>query len=56
MTILEFNKKFSTEAAAIDHFLKIRYQGIVTCPHCGNSAHIYRYKNGGKIIPNIKKR
>jgi hypothetical protein len=42
MTFLEFNEKFSTEQAAIDYFYKVRYDNILTCPHCGAKVKLYR--------------
>ncbi len=35
MNFFEFQTKFPTELAVIEHFIKIRYQGNITCPHCG---------------------
>ena len=42
MNFLEFNKKFPTEIACINHFVKIRYQGKINCRHCGNSKIYHR--------------
>jgi len=42
MTFLEFNKKFSTEQAAIDYFYKVRYDNKLTCNHCGAKVYLYR--------------
>jgi transposase-like protein len=50
MTFFEFEKKFPNEKAAIDHFLDIRYQGNLTCPHCGATISIYRYRDRPKFF------
>jgi transposase-like protein len=42
MTFLEFERKFPTERAAIDHFVAVRYSGTLTCPHCGSQDGVYR--------------
>ena len=42
MTFFEFNRAFSTEKAAIDYFYRIRYNGILICPHCGTHVNLYR--------------
>jgi hypothetical protein len=42
MTILEFNKKFPTEKAAIDYFYCVRYGSVLACPHCGATVSLYR--------------
>jgi transposase-like protein len=34
MNFFEFNKKFSTELACIEYFIKVRYQDVVLCNHC----------------------
>jgi transposase-like protein len=44
MTFFEFIKKFSTEKAAIDYFVNVRYAGVITCPHCGATVKIYRHR------------
>jgi transposase-like protein len=49
MTFIEFNQKFPTEKAAIDYFLKIRYKGTLTCPHCGAKVKVYRYRKRAKV-------
>ena len=49
MTIKEFNSKFPTEEAAINHFIKIRYGGIITCPHCKSKNKVYRYRQVRKL-------
>jgi transposase-like protein len=50
MTLIRLYKLFPTEEAAIDYFLTIRYGGEITCPHCGNTAHLYRYTDRGKAF------
>ena len=42
MTFFEFNQKFPTEQAAIEYFYKIRYDGILACPHCESKVNLYR--------------
>ena len=50
MNFFEFEHKFPDEKAAIDHFLDIRYQGNLTCPHCGAKVSIYRYRDRPKFF------
>jgi len=45
MDIKDYRRLFSTEEDAINYYLKIRYKGVITCPHCENTVNIYRYKN-----------
>ena len=42
MTFYEFNQKFPTEEAAINYFYKIRYNGVLRCPHCESKVNLYR--------------
>jgi transposase-like protein len=49
MTFLDFNKRFPTEKAAIDHFVEVRYKGMLTCPHCGAIVKVYRYRERAKV-------
>jgi hypothetical protein len=42
MTFLEFNKKFSAEKAVINYFYRVRYNGKLTCPHCGAKVNLYQ--------------
>ena len=42
MTFLEFNQKFPTEEAAINYFYRVRYNGVITCRHCGAKVNLYR--------------
>ena len=43
MNFFEFDKKFPTEEAVIEHFITIRYPNGVTCNHCGNPK-VYQKK------------
>jgi transposase-like protein len=49
MTVKGLKKKFPEEKDAIDYFIKKRYNGVVTCPHCGSTEH-YRYDNRPKVF------
>ena len=42
MTFFDFNRKFPTEKVAIDHFFQVRYNNVLTCPHCGTKVNLYR--------------
>jgi transposase-like protein len=42
--------KFPNEKAAVDHYIKIRYNNMLTCPHCGSNVRVYRYRKRVKII------
>ena len=42
MTFFEFNRAFSTEKAAICYFYRIRYNGILICPHYKTKVNLYR--------------
>lgn len=44
MTFMEFQEKFPTEEAAINHFVAVRYEGVLTCPHCGATSGVYRHR------------
>jgi len=44
MTFMEFLKKFPTEESAIDYFVAVRYEGVITCPRCGEVSGVYRHK------------
>ena len=50
MIFLEFNNKFPTEQSVIDYFIRVRYQNILTCPHCGNKIKISHRENRLKVI------
>lgn len=42
MNFFEFLKKFPTEEAVIEHFIKVRYgEGKVPCRHCGCVSKVY---------------
>jgi len=47
MNFFEFNKKFPTELACIEYFIKIRYDDKVICRHCEHSK-IYHRKDEPK--------
>jgi transposase-like protein len=49
MTLKEIYKKFPTEKAAINYFFNIRYNGVLSCPHCGTDVEVYRYKERDKV-------
>lgn len=44
MTIKEFEKMFPDELSIINHYIYIRYKGILLCPHCGSKIKVYRYR------------
>lgn len=50
MTFFTFLSKFPTEEAAVDYFIKIRYGGVLTCPHCKATSKIYRYHERLKVF------
>jgi transposase-like protein len=50
MTYKEYRNKFPTEEAAIEHFLNIRYNGQLECPHCGSIDYVYRNKGNLKLV------
>lgn len=35
MTIKKFQEKFPTQLSVIQHYINIRYNGVITCNHCG---------------------
>lgn len=49
MTFIEFIKKFPTEKAVIDYYLKIRYGNQVACNHCG-SVKVYQKTDRPKVF------
>jgi transposase-like protein len=49
MTYREIYNLFPTEKEAIDYFFQIRYKGVLTCPHCGSTAEVYRYRYRNKV-------
>ena len=50
MSLRQFLKKFPDEKAATDYFLDIRYKGNLSCPHCGATVSIYRYRERPKFF------
>ena len=50
MTFLEFNAKFPTEKAVVDHYIRIRYHNILICPHCGSKVMVYRRRKRIKVV------
>jgi len=46
----QFGQLFPTEQAVIDHYLTVRYEGVITCPHCGKAERIYRYTTRNKVF------
>lgn len=48
MNFFEFNKKFPTQEACIEHFITIRYKQGITCNHCGARDSIYQLKTAPK--------
>ena len=53
MTDKEFARRFPTEEAAVDEFLKIRYNGNIICTHCGQPV-TYRFKDRLKAFYCLK--
>ena len=49
MRLSELNRKFPTEIDAINHYIGLRYQGILTCPKCGSKNKVYRYRKRAKF-------
>jgi transposase-like protein len=47
---MNFFEKFPTEKAAIEYFLEIRCNGVLTCPHCGSIDYVYRNKGNLKLV------
>jgi hypothetical protein len=50
MNYFEFQKKFPTEKAVIDYFIKIRYNDNVVCPKCGKTEGVYHCHTEPKKI------
>lgn len=44
MTFFDFMTKFPTEKAVVKYFLKIRYNDVLICPHCGSKVRV-QYRN-----------
>jgi transposase-like protein len=49
MTFFEFQAKFPTTEAVIQHFLYIRYPNGLTCPHC-HSIKVYQKHDRPKVF------
>ena len=49
MTFPEFNRLFPSEKAAVDYFLRVRYDNTLTCPHCGAKTKVYRRRKHAKV-------
>jgi transposase-like protein len=50
MDFLSFNAKFPTEKAVVDHYVRIRYHNVITCPHCGEKVYVYRRRKLIKVV------
>ena len=50
MNFLDFNRKFPSEIEVVDHYINIRYNNILTCPHCNSQTKVYRYRKRIKIV------
>jgi transposase-like protein len=50
MNFFEFNKKFPTEEACIQYFIKIRYKDGIKCNHCGSQKYVYRATHNKKCF------
>ena len=44
----KFDLKFPDEESAINYFIKVAYNGILTCPYCKATNKVYRYKKRPK--------
>ena len=47
MNYFEFQQKFPTELACINHFIEVRYNGSIGCHHCG-STKVYHSNTAPK--------
>lgn len=45
---MTWQEVFPSEAAALEHFVRVRYGGPAVCGHCG-STRVYRRQGGGKV-------
>lgn len=43
-TLRQFQDRFPTEDACLDHLMRVRYGDRHECGGCGKSAHFYRVK------------
>ena len=50
MTFSTFLSRFPDKEAAINYFIKIRYGGVLICPHCTATGKIYRYRGRLKVF------
>jgi len=48
MSQMNMKLAFSSEKEAIDHFIQVRYKGVITCPRCGATTNIYRRRDNPK--------
>ena len=46
INLIDFYNKFSTEQACRDYLEQARWDGEITCPHCGVIGNSYKYKDG----------
>jgi transcription elongation factor Elf1 len=46
----KINIVFQSEKEAIEHYINVRYKGIITCPHCGSSTKISRRNDRSRVI------
>lgn len=49
MTFFDFMTKFPTEKAVIKYFLKIRYNDVLICPHCGSKVRVQHRNDNLKL-------
>ncbi|MGD9637934.1 MAG: IS1595 family transposase [Alphaproteobacteria bacterium] len=50
MNFFDFIKKFPTEEAIIDYFIKIKYGDEIVCPKCGTNHKIYQKTTRKKVF------
>jgi hypothetical protein len=48
MDYQEFKQKF-TDEYCINHYIKLRYNGELICPHCNSKTKVYRFKRRPRI-------
>ena len=53
MTFFDFMIKFPTEKAVIKYFLKIRYNDVLICPHCGSKVRVQHRNDNLKLCNKI---
>ena len=49
MTFFDFMIKFPTEKAVVKYFLKIRYNDVLICPHCGSKVRVQHRNDNLKL-------